>query len=63
MPHPWIADRAFGNADWAEELEKLDGPIDVAFRPVINEFRGRRTVEMQVVDWRVSTPATEVQPA
>jgi len=54
---------SFGNADWAEELEKLDGPIDVAFRPVINEFRGRRTVEMQVVDWRVSTPAAQAQPA
>ncbi|MGC3972473.1 MAG: DHHA1 domain-containing protein [Pirellulales bacterium] len=46
---------SFGNAEWADELEKLDGPIDVAFRPVINEFRGRRNVEMQVVDWRVST--------
>jgi single-stranded-DNA-specific exonuclease len=48
---------SFGNADWAEELEKLDGPIDVAFRPVINEFRGRRTVEMQLLDWRASTTA------
>lgn len=48
---------SFGNADWAEELERVDGPIDVAFRPVVNEFRGRRNVELQVVDWRVSTPA------
>jgi len=48
---------SFGNADWAEELERIDGPIDVAFRPVVNEFRGRRNVELQVVDWRVSTPA------
>lgn len=54
---------SFGNADWAEELEKVDGPIDVAFRPVINEFRGRRTVEMQVIDWRVSTPAAAAQTA
>ncbi|MBL9090553.1 MAG: single-stranded-DNA-specific exonuclease RecJ [Planctomycetaceae bacterium] len=55
---------SFGNADWAEELEKLDGPIDVAFRPVINEFRGRRTVEMQLLDWRASTtaPAREASP-
>lgn len=47
---------SFGNGDWAEELEKAGGPIDVAFRPVINEFRGRRTVEMQIVDWRASSP-------
>jgi single-stranded-DNA-specific exonuclease len=45
---------SFGNGEWAEELERVTGPIDVAFRPVINEFRGRRTVEMQIVDWRVS---------
>jgi len=48
---------SFGNGEWAEELERIDGPIDVAFRPVINEFRGRRNIELQVVDWRVSTPA------
>ena len=45
---------SFGNGDWAEELAAVTGPIDVAFAPVINEFRGRRTVEMQVVDWRTS---------
>jgi single-stranded-DNA-specific exonuclease len=48
---------SFGNGEWAEELERVTGPIDVAFRPVINEFRGRRTVEMQIVDWRVSEAA------
>jgi len=48
---------SFGNGEWAEELQRIDGPIDVAFRPVINEFRGRRNIELQVVDWRVSTPA------
>ena len=30
-----------------------DGPIDVAFRPVINTFRGRRSVELHMVDWQV----------
>lgn len=45
---------AFGQGEWADELEKIDGPIDCAFRPIINEFRGRRTVELQLVDWRVS---------
>jgi single-stranded-DNA-specific exonuclease len=45
---------SFGNGEWAAELAALDGPIDVAFKPVINEFRGRRTVELQVTDWRAS---------
>lgn len=45
---------AFGGGDWAEELAALDGPIDVAFRPVINTFRGRRNVELHLVDWRLA---------
>jgi len=43
---------AFGGGDWAEELAQVAGPIDVAFRPVINSFRGRRSVELHLVDWR-----------
>jgi single-stranded-DNA-specific exonuclease len=43
---------AFGGGEWAEELSQLDGPIDVAFRPVINDFRGRQNVELHLVDWR-----------
>ncbi len=43
---------AFGQGDWAEELEKLNAPFDIVFHPVINEFRGRRSVEMQLIDWR-----------
>ena len=50
---------AFGQGDWVEELDQLKGPIDIAYRPVINEFRGRRTVEMHLVDWRpAELPAT-----
>ncbi len=45
---------AFGRGDWLEALTKLDCPIDVAYRPVINEFRGRRSVEIQIVDWRLA---------
>ncbi|MEX0819915.1 MAG: single-stranded-DNA-specific exonuclease RecJ [Pirellulaceae bacterium] len=44
----------FGKGDWYEELTTLAGPIDIAYRPVINEFRGRRNVEMHLVDWRLS---------
>lgn len=43
---------AFGAADRAEELAEPDRPMDVAFRPVINTFRGRRRVELHLVDWR-----------
>ncbi|NLF72504.1 MAG: single-stranded-DNA-specific exonuclease RecJ [Candidatus Anammoximicrobium sp.] len=45
---------AFGRGEVAEELASLAAPLDVAFRPVINEFNGRRSVEMHLVDWRVS---------
>jgi single-stranded-DNA-specific exonuclease len=43
---------AFGHGDWAEELSRLDQPMDVAYRPVINHFRGRDSVELHLVDWR-----------
>lgn len=43
---------AFGKAEWADELQAVGGLLDVAYRPVINEFRGRRNVEIQLVDWR-----------
>ena len=45
---------AFGRGEWADELQAVSGPIDVAFRPVINEFRGRRNVEIHLVDWRAA---------
>jgi len=43
---------AFGGGEWSEELAAADSPLDVAFRPVINTFRGRRSVELHLVDWR-----------
>ena len=44
---------AFGNAEeWMPQFEHLTTPIDVVFRPVVNEFRGFRKVEMQLIDWR-----------
>jgi single-stranded-DNA-specific exonuclease len=43
---------AFGGAEWAEALSKTDGPFDIAFRPMINIFAGRRSVELRLVDWR-----------
>jgi single-stranded-DNA-specific exonuclease len=46
---------AFGGGEWAEELAAIARPLDIAFRPVINDFRGRRSVELHLVDWRPST--------
>ncbi|MEZ6101191.1 MAG: single-stranded-DNA-specific exonuclease RecJ [Pirellulaceae bacterium] len=45
---------AFGQGDWVEQMEQTPGAIDIAYRPVINEFRGRRNVEIHLVDWRPS---------
>jgi single-stranded-DNA-specific exonuclease len=47
---------AFGGGDWIDELTQAEGELEMAFRPVINDFRGRRTVELQVSDWRVGAP-------
>jgi len=43
---------AFGGGEWAEELAALDRPLDVAFRPVINTYRNRQSVELHLVEWR-----------
>ena len=50
---------AFGGGDWCDELNAAEGPIEIAYRPVINEFRGFRKVEIHLVDWR---PATTLAP-
>jgi single-stranded-DNA-specific exonuclease len=44
----------FGQGEKADDLARVDGPFDIAFRPVINDYRGRRSVEMHLVDWRVA---------
>jgi hypothetical protein len=44
----------FGHGEAAEELTEVREPIDIAYRPVINLFRNRRSVEMQLVEWRRS---------
>ncbi len=45
---------AFGGAEWADDLAALNGPIDVAFRPVVNTYQGRHNVELHLVDWRMT---------
>jgi single-stranded-DNA-specific exonuclease len=48
---------AFGFGEWAEELAAVNAPLDIAYKPVINDFRGRQSVEVHLVDWRVSATA------
>ncbi len=43
---------AFNQGDWAETMQAHDGAMDVAYRPVLNEYNGRRSVEVQIVDWK-----------
>jgi len=43
---------AFGRGDWAEELAACEGTLALCFKPNINEFRGRRNVELQLIDWK-----------
>ena len=50
---------AFGGGDWEADLTSAD-LLSVVFRPVINEFRGRRSVELHIVDWK---PAVEAAVA
>ena len=45
---------AFGQGERADELAEAHGEIDIAYRPVINDFRGFEKVEIQLVDWRPS---------
>jgi single-stranded-DNA-specific exonuclease len=45
---------AFGGGDWEADLNGAAGPIAVAFKPVINHWRGRQMVEVQLADWKAS---------
>ncbi|MEE2825115.1 MAG: single-stranded-DNA-specific exonuclease RecJ [Planctomycetota bacterium] len=52
----------FGKSDWIEHLTDGTEYFDFAFKPVINEFRGRRNVELHLVDYRQSQPAPMPAP-
>jgi len=32
-----------------------EGKFDLAFAPAVNEFNGRTTVQLKVLDWRATT--------
>ncbi len=46
---------AFGGGDWEDELAAIDGELSIAFRPVINRYRGRSSVEIHLADWRLDS--------
>ncbi|MBT4868050.1 MAG: single-stranded-DNA-specific exonuclease RecJ [Planctomycetaceae bacterium] len=54
---------AFGRGEWAEQIEAADGPISISFAASINEFRGRRNVELRLIDWQPETATATVPPA
>lgn len=43
---------AFKAAEWLPHLPPPGQPFHVAFKPKINEYLGRRTAEIEVIDWR-----------
>ncbi len=43
---------AFGAGEWLAHLPLPGQTFHIAFRPKINEFRGRRTAELEIIDWR-----------
>ncbi len=43
---------AFGAGEWLPHLPSPGQPFHIAFRPKINEFRGRRSAELEIIDWR-----------
>ncbi|MEN1682057.1 MAG: single-stranded-DNA-specific exonuclease RecJ [Planctomycetota bacterium] len=47
---------AFGAGDREEELAAVRGPLAIAFKPVINTFRGWRKVEVHLEDWHEAEP-------
>lgn len=52
---------AFGQGDWAEQLDQHEGQVDIVYQPMINEFRGRRSVEIRLVDWRPAEQFAGIQ--
>jgi len=50
---------AFGQSDWIEPMNNHKGQFDIAFRPNINEYNGMKSVQLQLLDWRVSRIAAQ----
>lgn len=48
---------AFGKGEWAEALKDPDASFDFAFEPMINDFRGRKSAEVKLIDFRPTASA------
>lgn len=46
---------AFGKGEWAEALKEPDASFDFAFEPMVNDFRGRKSAEVKLIDFRPTT--------
>ncbi len=52
----WVSDGALTHeAVWWNAGVLPDGKFDLAFAPSVNEFNGRTTVQLKVLDWRAAT--------
>lgn len=49
---------AFGRAEWADEMAAHRGTFAISYAPHINSFRGRESVELQLIDWQPETQST-----
>ncbi len=47
----------FGKGEWLQRIDHAAGTYDFAFKPVINEYRGRRNVELHLIDFRPTESA------
>ena len=54
---------AFNAAGWIDELNAAIEPFEIVYKPQINEWNGRRTVELQLVDWRLPSDAEVAEVA
>jgi single-stranded-DNA-specific exonuclease len=48
---------AFGMGDRAEELMSARGACCLAFTPTLNEWQGRRSVDLEVADFQAGAQA------
>ena len=49
---------AFGKGDWYDDLmQNFENEMDILYKINVNEYRGHRSVQMQMVDWRLSDEA------
>jgi single-stranded-DNA-specific exonuclease len=46
---------AFGGGEWEDALNAVDGELSIAFRPVLNRYQGRVSVEIHLADWRADS--------